>query len=77
MLETVEIGDEPVAKVLYPHGSDLDDSNVWFECGSWFIASDRTLHIEAGRSINSEIGCVSNEVVEFKIKGDETRFYAA
>ncbi|KAL9620649.1 MAG: hypothetical protein Q9160_004785 [Pyrenula sp. 1 TL-2023] len=74
--DTVEIADEPVAKVLYPQGPDLRDPDVWIEYDIWYTVSDKMCHVEAKRAVVSGVNWLSNEVVDVRLRGDETHFYA-
>ena len=67
-----DVSDEPIAKCLYPIGSDQSDGVIWHDYKAHY-KQDEGLHMEAKRSTISDFTWLSDDIVEISIFNDRSK----
>lgn len=72
---SVDISDEPIAKVLYPGGIDPTSVHVWNDYKAWYTEGDRRLHLDAVRSVIRTVVWLSDSSIEVTLEGRPVKYF--
>jgi hypothetical protein len=69
-----ELSDEPIARVVYPNGSQEARVQVWHDYRSWYVSTENTLHIEAQRYLVKHVEWITDCIIEAEFSGLTARY---
>lgn len=72
-----DLGDEPVAKVLYPTGTELPANSVWHDYQAWYIKRDNLLYMDAQRRVVEKVAWISDSIAELQFYGQPTKYFVS
>lgn len=74
--DSVDLSDEPIAKILYPESSDTRDSAVWHDYRAWLDESSGLLHVEGKLLTIDTVTWLSDSLLELSFANQSTMIHA-
>ena len=73
----VDIGDEPVSKVIHINGADWAASGVWHDYHAWNTQKEYLVYIDAERYEVSRVLWLSDDVIELAFSNSSSKYFVA
>ena len=71
-----EVSDEPIAKCLYPEGTDGREPSIWNDYTAYCQEKSGLLHVEGKASSVSDVKWLTDNVIELSLSTQSAKVYA-